>query len=271
MDNDVKIQNSLKELSESIIPPHYLELYQGLYQITKGNPKMGLENTAKILNFDYEFLLQFIVAIVKQDNSLIRYALNKSIDQIFDAVRTQGVVIENESAVDLKNYLLAIYTLSRGSDFNIIKLTQEASPKIDPFATELFYKASKGDIRRFDSILDSLGLISQKKTIIEFCLLLFKKECPWIELGGRLGVSQENAEILNAIIHFVIITTEYFTKIRPSFENKRLNTGDFTIYDRTMMTESIQKVTRIWKQYLQILYSVGILQIEKSILKGKFK
>jgi H+/gluconate symporter-like permease len=162
MNKDTDLQVSLNNLSKKVLPKSIGEFHKGLYIISSGDPKLGLEKTSKLLNFDYEFLLQFVVSIIKQDKSLVRFVLDKSVDQIFESVRKQGLFVGDQDAMDLKNYLLSIYALSRGSDFDMHKIAQEVSQSIDPYAAKVFYQAAKGSIKKFDAILDSLGLVSQK-------------------------------------------------------------------------------------------------------------
>lgn len=150
------------------MPDYYEDLFESLYTIYKGNPKAGLKDVTENLGIQYEFLTQFIIAIIKQDNNLIRLALSKSVDQIFTAVSQDGVYISRDNSTQLKNFLLSIYTLSRGSSFNMMNLVKESFTDIDPYVVNIFYSASRGSIKKFDKVLDSLGLISQKKAIIEF-------------------------------------------------------------------------------------------------------
>ena len=252
MNDDILIQKSIKALTGHIFPKHYKDMFDSWYTIFKGNPKAGLFDLAEKVNVPHEFLIQFIVAVSKQDNSLIRYVLNTSVDQIFDAVREQGVDIPVDNTKRLKNYLLAIYTLSRGSEFNIVRLVKDNVPKIDPYLANIFYKASKGSIKKFDRVIDSLGLMPQKKTIIEFCHLLFEKDCDPVEIGGRLGVYPENAEVLDAIIKFVVTASKYYIKVRPKFEKlKSIDKGN-RHDERTQMTEAIVEISANIKKYLYI-------------------
>ena len=168
VDNDLKVQDSIRELCKDILPDYYEDLFESLYTIYKGNPKAGLKDVTENLGIQYEFLTQFIIAIIKQDNNLIRLALSKSVDQIFTAVSQDGVYISRDNSTQLKNFLLSIYTLSRGSSFNMMNLVKESFTDIDPYVVNIFYSASRGSIKKFDKVLDSLGLISQKKAIIEF-------------------------------------------------------------------------------------------------------
>jgi hypothetical protein len=168
MNEENTIQESIQNLSQDILPDFYKDFFDSLYTIFKGNPRIGLDAITYNLNIPYEFLIQFIVAVSKQDKSLVRHALSISVDQIFTQVSKQGLYFEKENKNKLKNYLLAIYTLSKGSDFNIVKLITENVPKIDPYVANVFYKASQGDIANFDRVLDSLGIISQKKIVLEF-------------------------------------------------------------------------------------------------------
>ena len=269
MNNDELIQKSVKALAGHIFPKHYKDMFDSWYTIFKGNPKTGLHDLAEKVNVPHEFLIQFIVAISKQDNSLIRYVLSTSVDQIFDVVREQGVSIRNENTKMLKNYLLAIYTLSRGSEFNIVRMVKESIPQIDPYLANIFYKASKGSIKKFDRVIDSLGLMPQKKTIIEFCHLLFEKDCYPVEIGGRLGVYPENAEVLDAIIKFVVTTSKYYIKVRPKFE-KLKSTDNVKKHDeRTQMTEAIIEISTSLNKYLYILYHNEVIEPEVDGFSGQ--
>ena len=84
-------------------------------------------------------------------------------------------------------------------------------------------------------------------------------------------MNPENTEVFQALIQFVILTTEYYTKIKPSIDNKKMNKEEFTIHDRTMMTEEIQKITQNIKKFLLPLYASGIIPLEKALFQVKFK
>ena len=269
MNNDELIQKSIKALTGHIFPQHYKDMFDSWYTIFKGNPKAGLFDLAEKVNVPHEFLIQFIVAVSKQDNSLIRYVLSTSVDQIFDAVREQGVNIPEDNAKMLKNYLLAIYTLSRGSEFNIVRLVKENIPKIDPYLANIFYRVSKGSIKKFDRVIDSLGLMPQKKAITEFCHLLFEKECNPVEIGGRLGVHNANAEVLEAIIKFVVTASKYYIKVRPKLEKlKTINKGK-RHDERTQMTEAILDISTNLKKYLYIMYYNKVIEPEVEGFSGR--
>ena len=269
MNNDELIQKSVKALAGHIFPKHYKDMFDSWYSIFKGNPKAGLFDLTEKVNVPHEFLIQFIVAVSKQDNSLIRYVLSTSVDQIFDAVRNEGVIIKSENSKKLKDYLLAIYTLSRGSEFDIVSLVKEGVQKIDPYLANIFYKASKGSIRKFDRVIDSLGLMPQKKTILEFCHLLFERECNLLEIGGRLGVYPENVEALEAIIRFIVTVSKYYIKVKPKFDElSSINKGK-RHDERTQMTESIVEISANLKKYLYILYHNGVIEPEVQGFSGQ--
>lgn len=270
------IQESVQQLSNDVFPNFYKDFFDSLYSIFKGNPRTGLDAITYNLNIPYEFLIQFIVAISKQDKSLVRHALNVSVDQIFTQTSKQGIYLEKENMKVLKNYLLSIYTLSKGSDFDIVKLVKENVPKIDPYVANVFYKASQGDIAKFDRVLDSLGIISQKKAVLEFCNCLFERDTEMIEIASRLGVHPENADIFHAVLKLVVTTSKYFISIRP----KLLELGEFSSKntdpdktlsneERTQMTEAILQISASIKKYIGILYQADIIEPDIAGFSGK--
>ena len=269
MDNETMILKSLKNIAKDSFPKHYLNYFDSLYKIYKGDPKTGLKQTTENFGIPHEFLLQLIVAISKQDNSLVRHALNVSVDQIFTAVSQEGFVRMQQNQNQLKDYLLSIYTMSRGSEFDIRKLAKAAIPKADHYIVELFYKASKGLLKKFDTILDRAGIIPQKKVVMEFSSLLFERDTEVTEIAGRLGVYPENAEVLHAAIQLVVITSKLFIKTLPQLEKlKSIEKGE--VYDeRTQMTESLMITSSKIKKYLHILFLSNVLDIDMSGASSK--
>jgi len=273
-DDKEMIQKSVLDVTKDILPPHFKNFFDSLYSIFKGNPKAGLGEITQNLNIPYEFLIQFIVAVSKQDNSLVRFVLSTSVDQIFVEFQKQGLSVAKENVKDLKSYLLAIYTLSKGSEFDIVKLVKENLPKVDPYAANVFYKASKGDIKKFDKILDSMGVVNQKKAVLEFCQLLFDKDIDIPEISGRLGVTEESSEILHAALRLMIVTSHYFIKIMPKFSNmaeqmKEGNQGYIENQSSTQMSESILAISSSIKKYLHILYNSNIIEPDLTGFTGK--
>jgi hypothetical protein len=67
----------------------------------------------------------------------------------------------------------------------------------------------------------------------------------------------------------VLISTEYFTKIRPFFQSQTLEGEELSIFDRTTMANSIIHITNRLKKYFQVLYVAGILRCNKSHLSSK--
>lgn len=268
VNNEGMILKSLKNLANESFPEHYKNYFNSLYKIYKGDPKTGLKNTAENCGVPHEFLLQFIVAISKQDNSLIRHALNVSVDQIFEHVSKQGIYINKDDSKTLKSYLLSIYTMSRGSEFNIKRLAKAAVPNADHFLIDTFYKSSKGLLSKFDIILDRAGLTPQKKVILEFSSLLFERDANVEELAGRLGVYPENAEVLHAIIQLTVATSKYFIKTQPQIEKlKSIEKGE--VFDeRTQMTESLLNISAKIKKFLTILYQSNVLTTETAVGKS---
>ena len=269
MDNDNMVLKSIRNLGKESFPEHYLNFFDSLFRIYKGDPKMGLKQSSENLGVPHEFLLQFIVSISKQDNSLIRHSLNNSVDQIFNQMLKQGLLISKEDCKQLKNYLLSIYTMSRGSEFNIKKLAKKAAPKVDSYLIDIFYKASKGMLKKFDIILDRVGITPQKKVVMEFSSLLFERDSQFIELAGRLGVYPENAEVLHAIVQLVVVTSKFFIKTRPQIEKlKSIEKGE-AFDERTQMTESLLNTSSKIKKYLTILYQANVLTSENMSTQSK--
>ena len=270
VDNDLKVQDSIRELCKDILPDYYEDLFESLYTIYKGNPKAGLKDVTENLGIQYEFLTQFIIAIIKQDNNLIRLALSKSVDQIFTAVSQDGVYISRDNSTQLKNFLLSIYTLSRGSSFNMMNLVKESFTDIDPYVVNIFYSASRGSIKKFDKVLDSLGLISQKKAIIEFCHLLFEKDYSLKEISAKLGVYPENADILHALIRIMIISAKYFIRIKPKFASKEDMNRPGSFDDGTQFGNTLIELSADLKKYLFVLYNNNVIPVHEFGFRGKF-
>ena len=270
IDDDIKVQDSIRELCKDILPIYYRDLFESLYTIFKGNPKAGLKDVTENLGIQYEFLTHFIIAIIKQDNNLIRLALSKSVDQIFTAVSEDGIYISRDNSTQLKNFLLSIYTLSRGSSFNMMNLVKESFTDIDPYVVNIFYSASRGSIKKFDKVLDSLGLITQKKAIIEFCHLLFEKDFSLEEISAKLGVYPENVDILHALIRIMVLSAKYFIRIKPKFCSKndinRLGSFD----DETQFANTLIELSANLKKYLFILYNNNVIPIQTLGFRGKF-
>ena len=267
--NDALVQKSMKNLAKGAFPKHYVHFFDSLYKIYKGDPKTGLKSTSENLGVPHEFLLQFIVAISKQDNSLIRYALNTSVDQIFNHVSNEGVYIDKSDSLQLKNYFLSIYAMSRGSEFNIEAMVKRQIPQVDPVMIRLFYKSSQGLISKFDRILDALGIITQKKVVIEFSNLLFERDADLPELAGRLGIYPENSEIFHAAVKLMVITSKFFIKTLPQLNKLKTIEKGNRHDERTQMTETLIITSSKMKKYLGILYRNKVIFPEATGISGK--
>ena len=124
-------------------------------------------------------------------------------------------------------------------------------------------------LKKFDRILDSIGIITQKKGILEFSSLLYERDTDLPEIGGRLGIYSENSEIFHATLKLMIITSKYFIKTFPQLEKlKSLEKGK--IFDeRTQMTENLIMISSEMKKYLNVLYINNVIIPERSEISKK--
>lgn len=126
------------------MPKHAFDHYMSLHRIYKGNMKEGIRNISKDLGFDFEFLLLDLLALLRKDDNLGRFAIKLSVDQLSEYIgRKQLSKIPEEDIETTKNNLLALYSMARGSKFDIIMLCKEVSPHIDRRIALAFYMISK--------------------------------------------------------------------------------------------------------------------------------
>lgn len=125
--NDIVMEESLLELVDKIIEKPFNKFFMGLYWIIKGDLWTGIQDIAKILGFEHDYILLMIVALLKNDDNLVWYAISKSADGILKPVNVDAEVKES-----LKMNLLAMYTVAKGSEINVRKLTSISNLKIDP-------------------------------------------------------------------------------------------------------------------------------------------
>ena len=65
---------------KKIMPKHAFKHFTYLHRIYKGNMKEGIGKISKDLGFPFEFLLLDLLALLRKDDNLGRYAIKLSVD-----------------------------------------------------------------------------------------------------------------------------------------------------------------------------------------------
>lgn len=77
---DDKIEEDAINFAADILDPETFTLWHGLYTLYKGNLKDGIFEISRDLGFDFEFLLLDIIAFLRRDENIARYAIRTTID-----------------------------------------------------------------------------------------------------------------------------------------------------------------------------------------------
>ena len=84
MNESGEAEENVLNMTTDFLPEGYAKLFNGLYQLYKGNMKDSITDIADILGFEHEFLLLAIVAMLRNDKDLTRFALKRTATALCD-------------------------------------------------------------------------------------------------------------------------------------------------------------------------------------------
>ena len=154
MNEAAEAEENVLKLTEDFLPEGYSLLFNGLYQLYKGNMKDSISDISNILGFEHEFLLLDIVAMVRNDKDLTRFALKRTSNALCNAAKRQSMLISQDERQRVNDSLLALFNISKGSDLDIRLIVKEGAANIDLDMAECLYKISKNHKRSFEKVLD---------------------------------------------------------------------------------------------------------------------
>ena len=156
------VRDSIESLVKELLPEHYSHLFNAIYGILKGDSRGTLNSLANLLEIKEIFMLEMMVAVFKGDTDFVRYSINEFAPQLIELAKRKKIKLPIERSLDLKNFLLGVKLLMKGSELQIVKLLQNSLPNIDPNPSNVLYLASKGELKHMEIIIDNLGLLGHK-------------------------------------------------------------------------------------------------------------
>ena len=151
--DEAKIQNSIAKLTSKIMPKEVSEVMFSLHSLIIGNLTQDLEPIAKLFDVQYTFLIEIVISLFRKDNNSTRHAIFSAIDQFTEKLTNEQVI---GGFNIFKNRILALSTLSMGSDIDIVGMVKVALPYFPSQKIQRLYQASKGDITSIKHILRNL-------------------------------------------------------------------------------------------------------------------
>ena len=238
--NEANIQNCIANLIDKIMPNEISELMLSLHNLIFGNITKDLKPIAKIFSVEYTLLIEVVIAIYRNDNNLTRYTIFSVIDRLAEKSKCEQLV---EGVNIFKNRVMALSTLSMGSDLDIVSMVKISLPYFPSQKIQRLYEASKGDIGSIKHIIGNL-CNCQVKVVMEICNLFLEDNFKANKIARHLGLEPEQAHVLTAYICLVIDCQKYSAKI----SSRPKNSADFS------ETFIIKEKEKFSARYLLLIY-----------------
>lgn len=258
------IKSSILSMTNEFLPQHYLDLFNAIYCILKGDAKGTLHALAKFLRLKNAFVLEMIIAVFRNDTDFVRYSITEFVPQLYELARSNGVKIKEEDAIKLKNVLLGMQLLMRGPDLQISSLISNSLRDVDPKLAQVLYMSSNGDLESLEISIENLGLWSQKAIVLEFLAFLTNQSSSMKEIGDKLGVYQENIEVFQALFSFSMTTTKYNLQIMPKIKAEIKDDKNLKKEIKTLYREIIDPIRASLYRNIKVLVRFGAIDERKG-------
>ena len=268
-EDDKLIKSSLLGLTKEFLPQHYLDLFDAVYCIIKGDAKGTLHSLAKFLRIKNPFVLEMIIAVFRNDTDFVRYSITEFAPQLYELAESNDIKINEENFILLKNFLLGMQLLMRGPDLQISSLISNSLQDVDPKFAHVLYMSSKGDLENLEISIESLGLLNQKGILLEFLAFLTNQSTSMKEIGDKLGVYKENIEVFEALFSFSMTVTKYNMQIMPKIMAEIKDDKNLKKEIKTLYKEVIDPIRAILYNNIKILVRFGALDERKGGLTRK--
>ena len=216
---------------------------------------------------NYNFLIEIIIAAAKKDPELIRQELNNLDKSLMSVSEILGLNIDICKFTDLKNHLLVIHQLIQGDDIKMEELVIKFIPDLDPAVAKTLYLASNKNIRSFEKIFYSLGLSVQKREILELFKIIINRNSDLSMLSKRIGVYDEDIEVLHALFIIIISTSKFFIKIKPKFDEISGLSQSMINHHKIQYEQELIRIKEDIEKSLSMMIEKGSIDVKYIIAK----